>query len=166
MRSGQRYFPFSCTNPRERERERVWDIYICSWKKKREFFFFWTKTKRERVRAFHATVSMEKMMQRCMKELEKSREEKIELTKGCCPTEKNMQFFFFDFLLLNSNYAQQRNEESYWFEGRSELQCSVFCCKNRRTLREKERTEKEFWENSSREEEYAICERSHHFIEK
>jgi hypothetical protein len=71
-------------------------------KKTREFFFFWTKTKRERVRAFHATTSMEKVMQRGMKELEKSREDKGELTKGCCLREKKMQFFLFDFLLLDS----------------------------------------------------------------
>jgi len=45
---------------------------------------------------------MEKVMQRGMKELGKSREEKRELTKGCCPREKKMQFFFFDFLLLDS----------------------------------------------------------------
>jgi hypothetical protein len=39
---------------------------------------------------------MEKVMQRGMKELEKSREEKRELTKGYYPREKKMQFFFFD----------------------------------------------------------------------
>jgi hypothetical protein len=64
-------------------------------KKKREFLFFWTKTKRDRARAFHATASMEKVMQRGMNELEKSREEKRELTRGYCPREKKMQFFFF-----------------------------------------------------------------------
>jgi hypothetical protein len=149
-----------------REVERELDLYMFV-KKKIEFFFFWTKTKRERARAFHATASMKKVMQRGMKELEKLREEKRELTKGCCPREKKMQFVFFDFLLLNSNYAQQRKEESYWFEGRSELQCSIFCCKNRRrTLKEKERTEREFWENSSREEEDAIYESRHPYIEK
>jgi hypothetical protein len=38
---------------------------------------------------------MEKVMQRGMNELEKSREEKRELTRGYCPREKKMQFFFF-----------------------------------------------------------------------
>jgi hypothetical protein len=47
-------------------------------KKKREFFFFWTETKRERARALHAMASMDGVMQRGMKELEKSREEKVE----------------------------------------------------------------------------------------
>jgi len=46
-------------------------------KKKREFFFFRTKTKRERARALHATASMEGVMQRGMKESKKSREEKV-----------------------------------------------------------------------------------------
>jgi hypothetical protein len=46
--------------------------------KKREFFFFWTETKRERARALHATTSMEGVMQRGMKELEISWEEKVE----------------------------------------------------------------------------------------
>jgi hypothetical protein len=41
-------------------------------------------------------------MQRGMKELEKSWEEKRELTKGHCPRKKKMQFFFFDFLLFDS----------------------------------------------------------------
>jgi hypothetical protein len=63
-------------------------------------------------------------------------------TKGYCPREKKMQFFFFDFLLLDSNHAQQRKEESYRFEGRSELLCSIFCCKNKRTLRKNERTKR------------------------
>jgi hypothetical protein len=112
-------------------------------KKKREFFF-WTKTKRERAKALHATAFMEKVMQRGMKELEKSREEKRELSKGCCPKEKKMQFFFFDFLLLDSNHAQQRKEESYWFEGRSKLLCYVFCCKKQK----KERENRESFENS------------------
>jgi hypothetical protein len=40
-------------------------------KKKREFFFS-SETKRERARALHATASMDGVMQRGMKELEKS----------------------------------------------------------------------------------------------
>jgi hypothetical protein len=47
-------------------------------KKEREFFFFWTETKRERARALHATASMDGVMQRGMKKLEKSWEEKVE----------------------------------------------------------------------------------------
>jgi len=44
-----------------------------------------------------------------MKELEKSREEKRELTKGYCLREKKMQlFFFFDFILLDSNNANKK----------------------------------------------------------
>jgi hypothetical protein len=78
-------FP-SCANPKGRE---SLDIYIYM-KKKREFSLFWTKIKRERARAFHATASLEEVMSRDMKELEKSREEKKELTKGCCPREKKM----------------------------------------------------------------------------
>jgi hypothetical protein len=65
-------------------------------KKKREFLFFRTKTKRETARALRATASMDGAMQRGMKELEKSREKKRELKKGCCPKDKKMQFFFFD----------------------------------------------------------------------
>jgi hypothetical protein len=60
-------------------------------KKKREFLFFLTETKRERARALHATASMDGVMQKGMKELEKSREENRELTKGCCPRDKKMQ---------------------------------------------------------------------------
>jgi len=45
---------------------------------KREFFFFWIETKRERAKALHATASMDGVMQRDMKELEKSWEEKVE----------------------------------------------------------------------------------------
>jgi hypothetical protein len=46
-------------------------------KKKREFFFS-SETKRERARALHATASMDGVMQRGMKELEKSWEKKVE----------------------------------------------------------------------------------------
>jgi hypothetical protein len=54
--------------------------------------------------------------------------------------------------LFDSNHTQQRNGEGCcWFEGRSELSCSDFYCKNkRRTLREKERTKREIWENFSK----------------
>jgi len=134
-------------------KERVRDIYICSWRSKREFFLFWTETKRERVRALHATASMDGVMQRGTKELEKSREEKrrenlpkavVQGRRSCNPS--SLISFLFD-----SNHAQQRKEESYWFEERSDLPCFDFCCKNkRRTLRENERTKREIWENFSK----------------
>jgi len=120
-------------------------------KKKRDFFF-WTETKRERARALLAMASMDGVMQRGMKELEKSREEKVESyqklkSKGEEDNPSSLISFLFD-----SNHAQQRKGEGcHWFEGRSELPCSDFYCKNkRRTLRENERTKREIWENFSK----------------
>jgi hypothetical protein len=72
-------------------------------KKKREFFFFWTETKRERASALYATASMDGVMQRGMKELEKSREEKVEtyqklLSKG--EEDAILLLWFLPFLIL------------------------------------------------------------------
>jgi hypothetical protein len=62
-----------------------------------------------------------------------------------CNPSSSISFIFY------SNHAQQRKGEGCcWFEGRLELPYSNFCSKNRRILREKERTKREIWENFSK----------------
>jgi hypothetical protein len=81
-------------------------------KKKREFFFFWTETKRERARALHATASMNGVMQRGMKELEKSWEEKVETyqklsSKGEEDTILLLWFRFFLILIMHNKEREK-----------------------------------------------------------